>query len=160
MTAKFTKTFLAGVLACGLLAPAAQAESPALSFSIGRNSTGSVEGFVGWRGAPMRFGFQPTIGASLSNREEGWVGAGVAYTWRAAQNPVFARFAFMPGLYRQGRGRDLGGILEFRSSLEVGFQMRNGGELALGFAHRSNASIYSINPGLNTVYLGYSIALN
>lgn len=154
------KTLCAVALAGGLAATPALAESPALTFSLGSNNSGSVEGFLGWRGTPLRYGFQPTVGASLSNRGEGWVGAGLAYTWRAHQRPFFARLAFMPGLYRQGSGRDLGGALEFRSSLEVGLQMRGGGELAVGFAHRSNAGIYSINPGLNTVYLGYSIALN
>ena len=160
MTVTFRNTLCAAALAGGLMSAPALAENPALTFSLGTNNSGSVEGFLGWRGIPLRYGFQPTVGASLSNKGEGWVGGGLAYTWRGHQQPFFARVSFMPGLYRQGNGRDLGGVLEFRSSLEVGLQMRGGGELAVGFAHRSNAGIYSINPGLNTVYLGYSIALN
>ncbi|MCC5971193.1 MAG: acyloxyacyl hydrolase [Pararhodobacter sp.] len=160
MSATIKTTACAALLACGFAATPALSESPALTFALGYNDSGSTEAFIGWRGAPLRYGFQPIVGASLSTDAEGWVGAGVAYTWRAAQNPAFVRLGFMPGLYRQGRGKDLGGLLEFRSSLEVGMQMRGGGELALGIAHRSNAGIYRPNPGLNTVYLGYSIALN
>ena len=160
MTAAFRKTLCAAALASGLMAAPALAESPALTFALGTNSNGSVEGLLGWRGAPLFYGFQPIVAASLSNRGEGWVGGGLAYTLRAQQQPFFARVALMPGLYRQGSGRDLGGVVEVRSSLEVGIQMRGGGELGLGIAHRSNAGIYSYNPGINTLYLGYSIALN
>lgn len=154
------KTTLAATLATSLLAAPAFAQDNALSFSLGANSNGSVEGFLGWRGTPLRYGFQPVLGASLSNRAEGWVGAGLAYTWRARANPAFVRVAVMPGLYRQGNGRDLGGAIMFRSSLEVGMALRGGGEVSVGAAHRSNAGIYDHNPGLNTVFLGYSVALN
>ncbi|KPQ08248.1 MAG: Lipid A 3-O-deacylase (PagL) [Rhodobacteraceae bacterium HLUCCA12] len=152
---------LAAILAASIgAAPTAAQEAPALTFALGANSSGSFEGFAGWRGAPVWHGFQPTVGASLSNRGEGWVGAGLAYTWRAAQQPGFLRVAVMPGLYRQGNGRNLGGAIEFRSSLEVGLRLRSGGEVALGVAHRSNAGIYNTNPGLNTAYLGYSMPLD
>ncbi len=150
----------AAALAASLLSTPAVAQDNALTVALGYNSNGSTEGYLGWRGVPLRFGFQPVVGASLSTRSEGWVGAGLAYTWRASSNPGFVRVAVMPGLYRQGSGRNLGGAVMFRSSLEVGMALRGGGELLLGAAHRSNAGIYRHNPGMNTVYLGYSIALN
>jgi len=154
------KATLAAALAVSLLAGPALAQDSALSFALGYNSNGSTEGYLGWRGAALRHGVQPVVGASFSTRSEGWVGAGLAYTWRARANPGFVRVAVMPGLYRQGNGRDLGGAVMFRSSLEVGMAMRAGGELSLGVAHRSNAGIYRRNPGMNTIFLGYSLSLN
>lgn len=150
----------AAALAASLLATPVLAQDSAVSFALGYNSNGSTEGYLGWRGAALRHGFQPVVGASFSTRSEGWVGAGLAYTWRASTNPGFVRVAVMPGLYRQGNGRNLGGTVMFRSSLEVGMALRGGSEVSLGVAHRSNAGLHRHNPGLNTVTLGYSIALN
>lgn len=159
MAILYRKTLTAALVTYLLAAPAL-AQDNTVTFALGYNSNGSSEGYLGWRGTALRYGFQPVIGASFSTRSEGWVGAGLAYTWRAGTNPGFVRAAVMPGLYRQGSGRDLGGLVMFRSSLEVGMALRGGGEVSLGVAHRSNAGIYARNPGMNTVYLGYSVALN
>jgi len=158
---RFLSTKILSVaLSVSLLATPTLAQDSAVTFALGHNSNGSTEAYLGWRGAAMRFGFQPVLGASFSTRSEGWVGAGLAYTWRASANSAFVRAAVMPGLYRQGNGSNLGGTVMFRSSLEVGMALRGGGEVSLGVAHRSNAGIDDHNPGMNTVYLGYSVSLN
>lgn len=149
-----------GAMAGAMLAGPALAQGSSITVGLGHNSNGSTEVYTNWRGAGWLYGLEPVVGASFSTRSEGWVGAGLGYTWRASANPVFARVAVMPGLYRRGNGRDLGGTVMFRSSFEMGMRLRGGGEVALGVAHRSNAGIYDHNPGMNTVFMGYSIPLN
>ena len=52
---------------------------------------------------------------------------------------------------------DLGGPVEFRSGLELGYESDRGWRIGLGFDHRSNAGIESRNPGLETVHLRLSV---
>ncbi len=63
----------------------------------------------------------------------------------------------MPGFHFQGNGPDLGGILEARSGIALGYEFQNGGKLAVSFDHRSNADIYSTNPGLETLGVRYTL---
>lgn len=147
------------VMTQSAMAQSAMAEAPALGLTLGHNSSGSRELFLSYRAAPLWQGFQPVVGASLSTHREAWAGVGLAYTWRGTDSTTFVRAAVMPGLYRRGNGRDLGGPFMIRSSVEAGWVLRAGGELAIGLAHRSNAGIYAQNPGLDTLYLTYSMPL-
>lgn len=57
------------------------------------------------------------------------------------------------GLYHEGRGKDLAGILEFRSAMEVGYRFDNDIRLTAYFSHISNAELASRNPGSEMVGL-------
>ena len=63
---------------------------------------------------------------------------------------------FVVGAYHQGNSKDLGGALEFRSGLELGYRFDNDAQLGLTFNHISNASIYDENPGAESLMLLYS----
>ena len=65
----------------------------------------------------------------------------------------------MVGAYRRGSGRDLGGALQFRNALDIGYRWESGIEAGIGADHRSNAGLRHPNPGLNTVYLFAAIPL-
>lgn len=56
---------------------------------------------------------------------------------------------FSPGLYYQGGWRNLGLPLEFRSCLDVAYELRNKVRVGGQISHISNASISSKNPGAN-----------
>jgi hypothetical protein len=111
---------------------------------------------------PRRFGpFQPTFGASMTSDNDVWVGAGAKWTTRAINSgPFFVEASLMPGYYAAGDGPDIGGSLQFRSALGAGFIFENGSTLSLLYDHRSNADTQELNPGLETLSLRYSIALN
>ena len=66
---------------------------------------------------------------------------------------MYAELHLMPGLYLGNGEFDLGGWLEFRSGLEVGFQASDGWRLALAYDHRSNGGIFAQNPGIETVQI-------
>ncbi len=150
---------LVGALALALCPFAATAEGIRTEVQIGRNSGGSTEAYLRYVGQPAVWAFQPVYGVSWSSRGEGWAGVGLAYTWRGAATGAFVRASFLPGLYRSGDGRDLGGPISFRSGIDLGLALNGGGALTLSISHRSNANLYDRNPGMNTVALGLSLPL-
>ena len=104
--------------------------------------------------------FQTIYGLSATDTNDYWVGIGHAYTWTNAQDNFFVQLHAMPGIYSRGSGKDLGGPIEFRSGIEVGYQARNGVRYGLSLDHRSNAEIYSKNSGLETLQFRVSIPTN
>lgn len=126
-------------------------------FSLGVTSGGSAELSYRQYGRPLWSGIRPVYGFSLSSRAEGWAGAGLSYRWQLSPDSLFLRASIAPGVHARGRGTDLGGPISIRSALELGL-VAGRGEFTLGIDHRSNAGLYSRNPGLNSLYLSYTIA--
>jgi hypothetical protein len=67
--------------------------------------------------------------------------------------------AFAIALYEKGDSKDLGGTVEFRSALELGYQWANLHRIAFGIYHLSNAGIHDLNPGSNSLIVTYSLPL-
>jgi len=63
--------------------------------------------------------------------------------------------AFAPGIYWRGNDLNLGGVIEFESSLIVGYRMSDDFSFSVGISHLSNAGIYSYNPGVETLSFNY-----
>lgn len=104
------------------------------------------------RDTRRKFGpFQPIYGFSVTDQGTVWVGAGPSYTLPLKSENIFVQLHAMAGFYLQGDGPDIGGPVEFRSGVEIGFVADNGMRFGLSFDHRSNADIYDDNPGLETV---------
>lgn len=101
--------------------------------------------------------FQLIYGLSATSDGELWAGVGQAYTWTNRRENMFVQLHAMAGLYEEGSGADLGGPIQFRSGVEVGYQNKMGVRMSLGVDHRSNAGLYSSNPGLETVHFRVSI---
>ena len=104
--------------------------------------------------------FQLIYGFSATNDGELWGGVGTAYTITNRLQNLYIQGNVMTGVYAQGDGVDLGGPIEFRSGLEIGYRTPKGVRLGLSVDHRSNAGIYSNNPGLETVQFRVSIPTN
>jgi hypothetical protein len=149
----------AGVaLSLGIAAPALACEgcfSPRtdLSFSIGTNHRGSSEAYIRYEGPSTLGALRPVAGVSVSRASEVWAGAGLMLTWKQAGGPFFLQGSVMPGLYSKGNGRDLGGSLQFRSSLEAGYEFPSDLRVSIGIDHRSNADLNSFNPGMDGLHL-------
>ena len=61
--------------------------------------------------------------------------------------------------YRQGDSRNLGGIFQFRQSLDVGYRFSSGWRVGARVAHTSNADINEDNDGANDVMLVVAVPL-
>ena len=63
------------------------------------------------------------------------------------------------GGYHEGSSTDLGGIFQFRESIDVAYRFDNGHRLGVRVAHISNAGVQDRNPGEEEVLLTYSFSL-
>lgn len=96
--------------------------------------------------------FEWSAGLATTSDEAAWVYGGAGYDWRPGARWRL-RPAFAISLFDDGDGKDLGGPVEFRSSLELAYTLRARLRLGLLFYHLSNAGIYDRNPGSNSAVL-------
>ncbi|GFE49049.1 hypothetical protein So717_08020 [Roseobacter cerasinus] len=86
-----------------------------------------------------------------------FIGVGVSAIWSIGQGPWFVEGSFMPGYYDAGSGgSELGGNLQFRSLIGVGYKLANNSRISIAIDHKSNADIEDINPGSETLAVRYS----
>jgi hypothetical protein len=101
---------------------------------------------------------RPWAGIEGTSRGAVWGGAGLLL-----DIPV-GRFSFVPqagvGGYDQGRGRNLGSVLEFRTGADLAYRFLDGSRLAVAFTHTSNADIARRNPGMEGIVVNYQIPLS
>jgi len=65
--------------------------------------------------------------------------------------------SFGVGYYDYGSGKKLGHNIEFRTTLEISYQLENKNRIGLSFGHISNANIGDKNPGVEILGLSYQI---
>ena len=63
--------------------------------------------------------------------------------------------SFTPGLYEQGDGKDLGHPIEFKSEIQLSFDLSSNSELGFSYNHISNASLGDKNPGANSYMFNF-----
>ena len=63
--------------------------------------------------------------------------------------------SFGAGYYDDGNGKKLGNKIEFRTTLEISYQLNNDDRLGFSFGHISNANIGNKNPGAEIISLSY-----
>jgi lipid A 3-O-deacylase len=103
--------------------------------------------------------FKPQIGAFTTTKSGFYAYVGGSIDIFLGRRYV-ASPGFSVGAYARGDGKELGGTLEFRSSLEIAYRLPNRARLGVQIGHLSNASIYSANPGTEFAILNYSIPTN
>ena len=73
-----------------------------------------------------------------------------------------SNFIFTPsfgaGYYDDGDGKKLGSDIEFRTTVEVSYQLKNENRIGFSFGHISNANIGDKNPGVEILSLSYQVA--
>jgi hypothetical protein len=118
------------------------------------------------RFAPRRFRFLP---ASLpgvipaAGMVAGVHGSLYAYGGFRFDFPFGRRWTFSPGwavgLYDRSPRFDLGGPLEFRTSLELAWRLPDGIRVGVCLYHLSNGGLFARNPGSEALVLTYSAGL-
>ena len=63
--------------------------------------------------------------------------------------------SFAPGYYNYGNGKDLGYPLEFKSEVQLTFDLSESTHLGMSYNHISNASLGSKNPGANSYMFNF-----
>ena len=65
--------------------------------------------------------------------------------------------SFGVGFYNDGSGKKLGNDIQFRTSFEVSFQLKNNNRVGISFSHISNANLGDKNPGVEILSLPYQV---
>jgi lipid A 3-O-deacylase len=119
-----------------------------------------------FRFAPRRVSFLPAFIPDLIPTAGMMVRApGSLYVYGGfrADVPLDERWTFSPGwavgLFHRSPDFDLGGPLEFRTSLELAYRLPGGSRLGLCLYHLSNAGVFERNPGSESLVLTYSAGL-
>ena len=72
-----------------------------------------------------------------------------------------SKFYFTPsfgaGIYDDGSGKKLGNDLQFRTSLEVSYELKNKNRIGISFSHISNANLGDKNPGVEILTISYHV---
>ena len=63
--------------------------------------------------------------------------------------------SFAPGYYNSGDGKDLGHALEFKSEIQMSFDLSSTTEFGMSYNHISNASLGDKNPGANSYVVNF-----
>jgi lipid A 3-O-deacylase len=117
----------------------------------------SGAGTVEYRFGRKVFVIGPALGV-MANTEGGLFGYIGAYG-DLSYRKLYVTPQLAMGGYREGSSKDLGGVFQFRQSLDLAYRFDNGQRLGIRVAHISNASIHPINPGEEELLLIYSFPL-
>jgi lipid A 3-O-deacylase len=95
----------------------------------------------------------PITGAFITADNAGYVYTGVQAQYKIGALNITP--SFMPGLYHEGDGKDLGHILEFKSEVQLSLDLSQSTELGFSYNHISNASLGDKNPGANSYMFNF-----
>lgn len=93
---------------------------------------------------------RPQLTLAIPEMQGVFLGAGFGVDFYLCEHLVFTP-SFEPGLYYQGKSRNLGHPIEFRSAVELAYEKDSGLRLGTQFYHISNASLGHHNPGANAL---------
>jgi hypothetical protein len=122
-------------------------------FDNGKSAGAQVE----YRLGRKLFFVGPAIGG-LANLEGGLFGYFGLY-FDLSAGPLYFTGQLAAGAWHEGNSRDLGGVFQFRESIDLSYRFDNGHRLGARVAHISNADIHDRNPGAEEYYLTYTLAL-
>ena len=138
------------------------AENTYLTFGVGKfdllhnEASSSTEFRLEYRHPNIWHQLYPSLGLMV-NTDGGVYGVlGVNYDINLTQKITLTPFTGV-GIYTDNDSKDLGGPIQFRSGMELAYELDNDYRVGLNFSHMSNASLYESNPGVESLVLNVSI---
>ena len=95
----------------------------------------------------------PITGGFLTENNAFYLYTGVQVEYEIGFLTITPSFA--PGYYNYGSGKDLGCPLEFKSEVQMSFDLSDNTKLGMSYNHISNASLGSKNPGANNYMINF-----
>ena len=140
------------------------AQSDLVSLGVGWYDINDNEGAADFRleyrwDKELLWVIEPWAGLEASSDGAVYAVAGILADMRIGDNFLITP-SFGAGLYGDGSGKDLGHVIEFRSQVELGFELDNLSRIGIAAGHISNAGIGDSNPGTEIVNLYYHIPVN
>ena len=95
----------------------------------------------------------PITGGFLTENNAAYLYTGVQAEYELGFLTITPSFA--PGYYHYGNGKDLGYPLEFKSEVQMTFNLSDNTHLGMSYNHISNASLGTKNPGANSYMFNF-----
>ena len=95
----------------------------------------------------------PITGGFITSKNAFYLYTGAQYEMDFGFMTITPSFA--PGYYNYGNGKDLGYPLEFKSEVQLSFDLGDSSHLGMSYNHISNASLGTKNPGANSYMLNF-----
>ena len=95
----------------------------------------------------------PITGGFLTENNAYYLYTGIQAEYNLGSFSITPSFA--PGYYSYGSGKDLGSPLEFKSEVQVSFDLSESTHLGVSYNHISNASLGDKNPGANSYMFNF-----
>jgi len=95
----------------------------------------------------------PITGGFLTEKNAFYLYSGVQAEYEIGFLTIVPSFA--PGYYNYGSGKDLGHPLEFKSEVQISFDLSQSSKLGFSYNHVSNASLGDKNPGANSYMFNF-----
>ena len=96
---------------------------------------------------------QPITGAMITADNAGYIYTGFQVPYKSGS--ITFTPSFTPGLYSEGNGKDLGHVIEFKSEIQLTYELSSESELGVSYNHISNASLGDKNPGANSYMFNF-----
>ena len=107
------------------------------------------------------FFLKPFFGVEFTNDSASYFLTGIYFEDNVGEllEGKESKFYFTPsfgaGIYDDGSGKKLGNDLQFRTSLEVTYELKNKNRLGISLSHISNANLGNKNPGVEILSFSY-----
>ena len=98
--------------------------------------------------------FSPITGGFVTGKNSVYLYTGIEGEYNIGSLKIYPSFA--PGYYEKGDGKDLGGVLEFKSEIKLGFDISENSEIGFSYSHISNNTWGDINPGADSQHITFS----
>ena len=95
----------------------------------------------------------PITGGFITENSAVYIYTG--FEWNVDMGTLTFTPSFAPGLYHKGDGKDLGHVLEFKTEVQLSYELSKSSSLGISYNHVSNASLGDKNPGANSYMFNY-----
>ena len=95
----------------------------------------------------------PITGGFLTENSAAYLYKGIQAEYELGFLTITPSFA--PGYYHEGNGKDLGSPLEFKSEVQMTFNLSDTTHIGMSYNHISNASLGDKNPGANSYMINF-----
>ena len=95
----------------------------------------------------------PISGGFITENSAAYVYTGIE--WNVDMGKLKFTPSFAPGLYHEGKGKDLGHVLEFKSEVQLSYEASDKTSFGISYNHLSNASLGDKNPGANSYMFNF-----
>jgi lipid A 3-O-deacylase len=95
----------------------------------------------------------PVSGGFITENSAAYIYSGIE--WNIDLGALIFTPSFAPGIYHEGDGKDLGHILEFKTEVQLSYEISENSNFGISYNHISNASLGDKNPGANSYMFNF-----